>query len=151
MNRSQRLKPVVALAEREETQLAQAYTAQLQILQTARDKLQQLVHYREDYAVMAEQVPGRPMDLVRLQGARSFLQRLSEAIGMQEVEIRRLDGLVTLARNQWLGAKRHQQSITDLVARYRLQERQIDEKREQNQQDELASQRMAWRLSASVG
>ncbi|MEO6699688.1 MAG: flagellar export protein FliJ [Paraperlucidibaca sp.] len=151
MNRSQRLKPVVALAEREESQLAQAYTAQLQHLHVAREKLQQLVHYRLDYAVMAEQVPGRPMDLARLQGARAFLQRLSEAIGMQEAEICRLDGFVNKARASWLGAKRHQQSISDLVTRYHAQERQIDDKREQNRQDELSGQRMAWRLNAQVG
>lgn len=148
MNRSQRLKPVVALAEREESQLAQAYTAQLQQLQAARDKLQQLVHYRADYAVMAEQVPGRPMDLARLQGARLFLQRLSDAIGMQEAEIRRIDALVSKARMSWLGAKRHQQSIDDLVTRYQRQEHHIREKREQHQQDEMAIQRLAWRQNA---
>lgn len=151
MNRSQRLQPVVAMAEREESQLAQVYTGQLQELHAARKKLQQLVHYRLDYAAMAEQVPGRSMDLVRLQGARAFLQRLSEAIGMQETEIRRIDVLVNKARAIWLSAKRHQQSISDLVMRYHVQERQIDDKREQNRQDELASQRIAWRLNSQVG
>lgn len=151
MKRSQRLRPVIALAEREETQLAQAYTQQLNVLHAARDKLQQLVHYRLDYAAMAEQAPGRALDLARLQGARSFLQRLSEAIGMQEAEIRRIDGLVNKARANWLAAKRHQQSISDLAARYCVQERQIDDKREQNSQDDMAGQRIAWRLSAQVG
>jgi flagellar export protein FliJ len=139
------------MAEREESQLAQVYTEQLQELHAARKKLQQLVHYRLDYAAMAEQVPGRSMDLVRLQGARAFLQRLSEAIGMQETEIRRIDVLVNKARAIWLSAKRHQQSISDLVMRYHVQERQIDDKREQNRQDELASQRIAWRLNSQVG
>lgn len=151
MNRSQRLAPVMALAEREEAQLAQAYTQQLKQLQLAREKLQQLVHYRMDYAAMAEQAPGHALDLARLQGARSFLQRLSEAIGMQEAEIRRIDALVSKARAHWLAAKRHQQSLTDLIARYRLQERQIADKREQTSHDELAGQRSAWRLSAQLG
>lgn len=151
MTRSKRLKPVIDLAEREESQLAQAYTRQLQELQLAQDKLQQLVLYRLDYAAMAEQVPGRPIDLARLQGARAFLQRLSEAIGMQEAEIRRIDGLVSQARILWLGAKRHQKSINDLVLSYQAQERQMSDKREQKQQDEMAGQRMSWRLSAQVG
>jgi flagellar FliJ protein len=150
MTRSKRLKPVIDLAEREESQLAQAYTAQLRQLQLAQEKLQQLVLYRLDYAAMAEQTPGRPIDLARLQGARAFLQRLSEAIGMQEAEIRRLDGLANQARSLWLGAKRHQQSIHDLVLNYQAQERQMSDKREQKQQDEMAGQRMAWRLSAQV-
>ena len=151
MTRSKRLKPVMDLAEREETQLAQAYTAQLRQHQLAQEKLQQLVLYRLDYAAMAEQAPGRPIDLARLQGARAFLQRLSEAIGMQEAEIRRIDGLVNQARALWLGAKRHQKSINDLVLSYQAQERQMSDKREQKQQDEMAGQRMAWRLSAQVG
>tara|TARA_R110001592_G_scaffold33916_1_gene116985 strand:- start:1370 stop:1825 length:456 start_codon:yes stop_codon:yes gene_type:complete len=151
MTRSKRLKPVIDMAEREESQLGQAYTTQLRQLQLAQEKLQQLVLYRLDYAAMAEQAPGHPIDLARLQGARAFLQRLSEAIGMQEAEIRRIDSLVNQARAHWLGAKRHQKGLNDLVQSYQVQERQITEKREQQQQDEMAGQRMAWRLSAQVG
>jgi len=144
MKRSQRMQPVIELARRREQEaLAQCGQAQRRI-DEALGKLSQLQDYAGDYRRRGAPADSAALDLVRLQSSRHFLERLHDAIRQQQAEVERLHRLAAQQRQAWVAAKRYRDSLDDLAARYRQEERQAQDKAAQHSADDLASQRMVW-------
>lgn len=145
MTRSQRLRPVQELAGRALTQQARQLEQVRQVLQQAESKLQQLTHFHADYLAGLRAREQGQVDLRSLQEGRQFLLKLSEAISLQTQEVRRIEQQVAAVQQQLLQAQQTCQSYDDLVANYRRQEQREQDRRQQSQADDLASQQFVWR------
>jgi len=153
MKKSQRMKVVVELAEREEDKLGKVCLQRQQVHAQAMAKLEQLRSYLAEYR-QAGLAGNQRIDLNRLQSTRAFLVKLDEAVQMQAREADRLAQVAAEAHQVWMSARQRLQQLEKLVAGYRQEEQALADLREQRQQDEMATQRHVRRLqneSAEAG
>lgn len=144
MKRSQRLKPVLGVAQREQDTLARHSQAARQQLQLAEDKLSQLRQYHQEYAQRLHPGQGQRLDIAHMQEARLFLQRLADAIGLQTQEVQRQQARSAEAEQAWIKARQHCQSLENLLEQYRAEERAARDRADQARADDLAGQRHVW-------
>lgn len=144
MKRSQRMKPVLAVAQRSEDVMLQAYGRSQQQLADADHKLRQLTDYQQEYAAGLQVVSSRLVDLAQLQTRRHFMAKLQAAIAAQQAEVARCQQIVVQARLAWLKTRGHSQSMCKLTERYQQEESQLRERQTQRQSDELSGQRVTW-------
>jgi len=149
MKRSQRMKPVLAVAQRSEDVTLQAYGRCQQQLADAEHKLRQLTDYQQEYAAGLQVVSSRLVDLAQLQARRHFMTKLQGAIAAQQAEILRCQQVVAQARLAWLKTRSHSQSMNKLTERYQQEEGQQRERQAQRQSDELSGQRVTWLRQAN--
>ncbi len=148
MKRSQRMRPVLAVAQRAEDVMLKAYARSQQQLADAEHKLNQLVDYQLEYARGLHVVSSQLVDLAQLQARRHFMNKLMAAIASQQAEVARFQQLVVSARLAWLKTRGHSQSMSKLTARYESEEFALREQQAQRQADELSGQRFTWRQQA---
>lgn len=148
MKRSQRMKPVLAVARRSEDVTLQAYGRCQQQLADAEYKLKQLTDYQQEYSAGLHVVSSRLVDLAQLQARRHFMTKLQSAIAAQQMEITRCQQMVAQARLAWLKTRGHSQSMSKLSDRYQQEEGQLRDRQAQRQSDELAGQRFTWQRQA---
>ena len=149
MKRSQRMKPVLAVAERSEDVMLQAYGRSQQQLSEAENKLRQLTDYQQEYAAGLQVVSSQLVDLAQLQARRHFMTKLQGAIAAQQAEVGRCQQATAKARLAWLKTRCHSQSMTKLTERYQQEESQLRERQAQRQSDELSGQRVTWLRQAN--
>jgi flagellar export protein FliJ len=106
---------------------------------------EQLETYRKDYVRKSTQSSGT-MDAVRLQNYRAFLERLAEVLRLhvQKLGVARAD--YEARRAEWSNKRIEAESLSRAVERFRQQEQQTAERREQREGDETAA-----RLSLAGG
>lgn len=148
MKRSHRMKPVLAVAQRAEDVMLQAYGRSQQQLAEADHKLRQLTDYQQEYASGLQVVSSQLVDLAQLQARRHFMTKLQSAIAAQQGEVERCRQRVAQARLAWLKTRGHSQSMTKLTERYQQEESQLRDRQAQRQSDELAGQRVTWMRQA---
>ena len=144
MKRSQRMKPVLAVARRSEDVTLQTYGRCQQQLTEAEHKLKQLTDYQQEYSAGLHVVSSRLVDLAQLQARRHFMAKLQSAIAAQQAEVARCQQMVAQARLAWLKTRGHSQSMSKLSERYQQEEGQVRERQAQRQSDELSGQRFTW-------
>lgn len=148
MKRSQRMRPVLAVAQRAEDVMLKAYARSQQQLADAEQKLHQLVDYQLEYARGLHVVSSQLVDLAQLQARRHFMNKLMAAIASQQSEVARYQQVVVSARLAWLKSRGHSQSMGKLTARYETEEFALREQQAQRQSDELSGQRFTRRQQA---
>lgn len=148
MKRSQRMRPVLAVAQRAEDVMLKAYARSQQQLSDAEHKLNQLLDYQMDYSRGLQVVSSQLVDLAQLQARRHFMTKLRAAIQAQQLEVSRCQQAVSSARVAWLKTRSHSQSMTKLTARYESEEDAALALQAQRQSDELSGQRFVWRQQA---
>lgn len=145
MKKSQRIKPVQSVAEREEKKATDAFVKAQSNLQQAQQKLQELCDYRADYQRLA--APGAGvLDLRQLQETRAFLVKLNDVIAIQRSIVKQCETQMDSARQLWLNKRQKAHSLDRLAGEYRQQEKQTTQKREQQHSDELNVLRHSWQL-----
>lgn len=149
MKRSQRMKPVLAVAQRSEDVMLKAYGRSQQQLAEADNKLRQLTEYQQEYALGLQVVSSQLIDLAQLQARRHFMTKLQTAITAQQAEVGRCQQSVAQARLAWLKTRGHSQSMCKLTERYQQEEGQLRERQVQRQSDELSGQRVTWLKQAA--
>src|ERR1700676_621792 len=107
-------------------------------------QFEQLRSYRDEYVRNSTQSNGA-IDAVKLQNYRSFLDRLGEALSQQlkSLEIARKE--FDKRRAQWSEKRIEAESFNRVVDRFRKEEQQDAERREQREGDDAA---MRWMLAA---
>ena len=144
MKRSQRMKPVLAVAQRSEDVMLRTYGRCQQQLAEADNKLKQLSDYQQEYALGLQVVSSQLIDLAQLQARRHFMIKLQAAIAAQQAEVGRCQQMVAQARLAWLKTRGHSHSLCKLTERYQQEEGQVVERQIQRQSDELSGQRVTW-------
>ena len=145
MKKSERIKPVQGVAEREEKKATDAFVKAQNNLQQAQQKLQELCDYRADYQSHA--APGAGvLNLRQLQDSRAFLVKLNDVIGIQRSIVAQCESQLEAARGEWLNKRQKAHSLGRLAGEYRHQEQQAMQQREQQHSDELNVLRHSWQL-----
>lgn len=146
MNRLKRLEPIRELAERREKQAVQTFGHCQQKLEVARNGLNNLRAFRENYSSQFHQMGHRGLGVQRLQEYRAFLEKINKAIAEQEKVLQRAERELEAAKRAWEEAHGHVLGMQTLVDKLRTETARQEQKREQDENDDRASRRASTTL-----
>jgi flagellar FliJ protein len=141
MNRSQRMKPVMRVAESREQEAAKRLGEWVQLLEERKAQLVQLCQYRDEYNQYFQRSGVGGVTAGRLLSLQDFLAQLNAAITQQEQLIVQTEHTCQLKRHEWLQARGKTKTIDKVVERYVREEMQHAAKREQKEIDEFAQRK----------
>jgi flagellar FliJ protein len=147
--RSKRFEPIREIASLSAQDLSKAMTEAGRRVADMERQFEQLKTYREEYAKNAVQGSGA-MDAVKLQNYRSFLDRLGEALRQQGAKLDGARGEYERRRQQWSEKRIEAESLGRVIERFRKEERQSVEQREQREGDDAALRISAARAAADT-
>ncbi|HYG05366.1 MAG TPA: flagellar export protein FliJ [Stenotrophomonas sp.] len=137
MMQSRRIDPLLRRAQEHEDEVARDLAERQRSLDTHVSRLEELRRYAEEYAgsQMAATSPAQ------LTNRRAFLDRLDSAVEQQMRTVDQNRARVEAERARLLLASREKQVLEQLAASYRAQERQVVERRDQRDMDDLGARR----------
>jgi len=137
MMQSRRIDPLLRRAQDHEDEVARDLAERQRSLDTHVSRLEELRRYAEEYASsqMAATSPAQ------LTNRRAFLDRLDSAVEQQMRTVDQNRAKVEAERARLLLASREKQVLEQLAASYRAQERQVVERRDQRDMDDLGARR----------
>ena len=94
MTRSKRMDPVLRVAEHRERNAARLLGESRQRLEQQRQRLQELLDYREEYSRRFQQTGSGGMDMKQLHEYRAFLGRLNDAVAHQHKTVAKAEAEV---------------------------------------------------------
>ncbi|WP_368565459.1 flagellar export protein FliJ [Pseudoxanthomonas sp. UTMC 1351] len=138
MMQSRRIDPLLRRAQEHEDAVARDLAERQRALTMHESRLEELRGYAEEYAnsQMAATSPAQ------LANRRAFLDRIDSALKQQLQTIDRSRASVDIERDRLLLASRDKQVLEQLAASYRVQERQVVERRDQREMDDLGARRV---------
>lgn len=147
MNQSRRIDPLLRRAQDHQDDVARDLAERQQTLETHVARLDELRRYAEEYAnvQMASTSPAQLMN------RRAFLDRLDSAVAQQSQTVDRNREHVDTERARLLLASRDKQVLEQLAASYRAQEKQISDRRDQREMDDLGARTVRKASEASDG
>ncbi len=141
MKRSQRLEPVVRVAENREQQAARSLGDSQSALNQAQQRLNELKNYREEYIQRFHTTGAVGMSAMQMGDYRLFLSNLSRAIEQQAGLVEQAAAVVEQQRQQWFTRRGKVKMLGNVVSRFQTEEQRVVDRKEQLEQDERA-QRM---------
>ena len=133
--KSKRFEPIRNIAANSAQELQQAMIVAERHVAELEAQLAQLQSFREDYLQKAAQADG-PMDTVRLQNNRAFLERIAEALRLQRQKLGAAHAEFEARRATWRAKHIEAEALGQAVERFRKDERQAAERRDQRDSDE---------------
>ena len=137
MLRSKRFEPIHEITANSATDLSRAMGDAGRRVAELERQLEQLTKYRDEYVRTSTQANGA-IDAVRLQNYRSFLDRLGDA---QRQHMKNLDAAraeYERRRAAWSAKRIEAESLGRVIERFRREELQQAEAREQREGDDAA-------------
>ena len=134
--KSQRLQPVVKVAEGREQQAAKALGEAQTALNAAQQQLTELETYRDEYVQRFQQAGALGMGAARLEDYRHFLHKLGQAIEQQTQAVVQAEKLVAKRREHWFTHRGKVRMLDTVVSRYQAVEQRQEARKEQGEQDE---------------
>lgn len=147
VKRSKRMAVVVDISQRELNELAEHLGKQQSQLEQEHQKLQQLNEYNNEYVESLKAV--RHTHVQAIQRQRSFIERMNLACKQQQGMIDQLQSHCDTTLERWNLQSQKTKKLEELVERYQHEEQQQQDKAEQNQIDDLVTQRISQRISSS--
>lgn len=141
MKKSQRLTPILGLAENREKDAAAAFAKQLQKVESQRGNLESLHGFRASYTERFRQSGETGISVQQMLEYRVFLEKINGVIQEQEQVLARAELELERARRAWEGAHQHTLGMQKLVETARGDERRRDARREQAEMDERAGRK----------
>ena len=138
MKQSHRLDPLLRRAQDHEDEVARTLAERQQSLDMHQSRLEELRRYADEYA-NAQMAATSPSQLMN---RRAFLDRLDSAVQQQSQTVDRNRERVDAERARLLLASRDKQVLEQLAASYRAQERQVVERRDQREMDDIGARRV---------
>ncbi|PPJ40840.1 MULTISPECIES: flagellar export protein FliJ [unclassified Pseudoxanthomonas] len=147
MMQSRRIDPLLRRAQEHEDSVARELADRQHALAMQESRLEELRQYAEEYAnsQMAATSPAQ------LANRRAFLDRIDQALKQQLQTVDRSRANVDIERDRLLLASRDKQVLEQLAASYRVQEKQIVDRRDQREMDDLGARRARLAATASEG
>jgi flagellar protein FliJ len=118
--------------------------------QQAREHLQTLQGYSDDYATRLQTQPGDTLDPAAQANKRAFLARLRAALQTQQAEVGAREQASAAARAELAVSQRKIKSLETLIRRRADETRRTESRREQRGTDE-AAQRVAAPIVTQAG
>ncbi len=140
MKRSKRMQSVADIARNRERDAARVLGQKRQQLEQQRQRLDELVVYREEYTRRFQSHGGLGLDARRMNEYRVFLDKLNLAIVQQRDRISQFTGECTIYQESWLNSRVHSKAMDKVVDRCKHEEIKKREQQEQRELDERAMQ-----------
>lgn len=135
--RAKQLQPAVEQARLHSEDALAQLAAQQQQLAKAEHQLDELRRYRQEYAAAGDGA----LTVGALLNRQKFVERIDQAIAQQTVEIARVQHQFEQVRGRWHQAHAREGALDNVIERYREQDRQAEDRREQSDSDERAQYR----------
>ncbi|WP_459720005.1 flagellar export protein FliJ [Sideroxyarcus sp. TK5] len=130
------LSPLVDLAHQKNDAATRKLGKLNQQQQHAQAKMAALQQYRRDYAAQFEEAARQGMSPMDMQNFQRFIERLDQAIQQQQAEIARAGSSVQTGRRELMDTTRKMKSFDALAQRHADNEKKLEAKADQRQQDE---------------
>jgi len=138
MKKSQRLQVIIDLHERQERDALEAMGRIQNKLQQAQQQLQNLNRYRDEYNTKLLQHQQRGMNVLQLLEFRAFAEKLDKAIESQQQSLSLVERELQRAQKHWEECHQRTKSLQRLAEIAADEERRLESKREQAEQDARA-------------
>jgi flagellar FliJ protein len=145
VKRSERLEVVQQVATRNEREHAERVGAAQRHLKEMEDKHAALEKYRGEYEVGFAARSRAGFDAAGVRDFQTFLSRLGEALTAQMQLVEQARAALDAVRVQWREAAQRAHVVDSLADRWQSEESQAQNRRDQTESDELATQRAAQR------
>ncbi len=137
MMKSKRFEPIQEIIASSAKDLSRSMGDAARRVAELERQLEQLQTYRDEYVRGSTDARGS-MDAVKLQNYRSFLDRLSEALRQHLVNLEHAKAEYEKRRLQWSEKRIEAESLGRAIDRFRRQEFQVSEQRDQRESDAAA-------------
>ncbi len=148
MTRSQRLRPIASMKQKEQLNSARILSEGFNELKMREERLIELTHYRDDYLNKFQQLTQVSASIERVRHYKEFIARLNQSIVLQNQRVVDAKRKIELKKVHWQQARARSDAFDKVVDRYRDEENQLNEKRNQKETDDHA-QRVGGRGIAS--
>lgn len=138
MTKSQRINPILKLAEKREQDAARALGGSQHRLLEHQQRLDQLLSYREEYAQRMQEHGVQGITVSQMQGYQTFLSRLDAGIREQQYVLSSAMQEVDRCRSAWQATHIRSQALDKVQLRYLAEEVKVQDKRDQKDSDERA-------------
>lgn len=136
MTKSDRLKPVIKVAENRERAAVKILGEAQKIAQQRKKRLEELTSYRNDYCARFNSTQHAARPAAMLADFRVFLGRLDEAIIQQQKLLDASLRDVELKKQRWLAERTKTKALDKVSVRLRTRERRQADQKEQKETDE---------------
>ena len=145
MKRSEQLDVVQQVTTRNEREHAERVAQAQRHLQDMEDKHAALEKYRGEYEAGFATRSRAGFDASGVRDFQAFLARLGEALVAQAQVVAQAHAALDAVRMQWREAAQRAHVVDTLAERWQSDEQRAENRRDQNETDELSSQRAAQR------
>ncbi len=147
MSPSRRLDPLLRRAQDREDEVAKALAERQQALDMHQSRLSELRQYAEEYA----NAQLATTSAAQLLNRRAFLDRLDNAVEAQSKTVDSNQERVEAERARLLLASRDKAVLEQLAASYRAQEKQVADRRDQREMDDIGARRARLKKTEGEG
>ncbi len=140
-NRSKRLRPVAEVAQRREQDAARVLKESRDTLRQYETQLENLKAYRQEYVLGFQEASVSGMGAGRMKDYLVFLSKLDDAINQLEAVMATTREDCERDRTQWVAKRARLKALDEVIARFRMEERRDEIRREQRDADERAQRR----------
>ena len=147
MSPSRRLDPLLRRAQDLEDEVAKALAERQQALDMHQSRLSELRQYAEEYA----NAQLATTSAAQLLNRRAFLDRLDNAVEAQSKTVDSNQERVDAERARLLLASRDKAVLEQLAASYRAQEKQVADRRDQREMDDIGARRARLKKTEGEG
>jgi flagellar FliJ protein len=141
MIKSKRFEPIHEIASTSARDLSRVMGDAGRKVAELERQLEQLQTYRDEYVRNSTQSSGA-IDAVKLQNYRSFLERLGEALNQHQKSLDLARNEFDKRRVQWSEKRIEAESLNRVVDRFRKEEQNAADRREQREGDDAAMRTM---------
>jgi flagellar protein FliJ len=140
-SRSNRLQPVAKLAKNEESKATEDLAFAQNQLAEAQTKLSELQNYREEYLIDFNAKAQRGVTGIQIAQYQQFLGKLDDALQQQDQNVIKAKTQLEQTKSKWQQKRSRVQALDTVIDQSLAEEQRQRNKSEQNQQDEISSQR----------
>jgi flagellar protein FliJ len=137
MTKSKRFEPIQEIAANSADALSRSMAEAGRKVADLERQLEQLKTYRDEY-VRNSSAGSAPIDAVKLQNYRQFLDRLGEALRQHNKNLEAARAEFERRRTAWSEKRVEAESLGRVVERFRKEEQSAAERREQREGDDAA-------------
>lgn len=149
MKKSDKIKPVVKLAQNKEKQAARQMGQAQHVLQENINRLGELQQYLSEYQGHYRQTGAQGVSVDKLKRFQAFMGNLSTAITQQQQVVANKTNEFENYRQRWLHVRSKSQALEKVREKYQAQEVKLQEQREQQLNDEKSMLLHRARIRAS--
>ena len=141
MTKSDRVKPIVKVAQNRERAAAQAFAGCQRVLQEREQRLAEVRRYREEYLENYQSKGRSGMSAQEMRTYRNFLLRLDVAVEQQEQLVQVAQCELDQQKARWMEKHIRTRALDNMRTRYVTQEQHDAQRVEQKESDERGLRR----------